>query len=403
MSQAISSIATAQGGPSGAHSGGVYLDYNATTPVDPVVVERMNEFFTTRFGNAASPNRRGGAAEASVERAASQVGQLVKRSPSQVVWTSGATESLNTVIKGLSFDPPNGRRTIVSSAAEHKAVLDSLAWVSEALGIQVRLAAPNNAGAADAEALADLVDEETFLVVAMAANNETGAISDIARIAELSHEAGARYLCDLTQLAGKVDIDLSDGSVDYAVLSAHKMYGPQGVGALVANRTARRHLVPLVHGGGHQGGARSGTLNLPGIAGFGEAAEIATERLSAGEPEKLRAIRDSLEGMIQARIENVVVHSNSHPRLPNTSSVRFVGVDGEALVASMGQVALATGSACTSAVPAPSHVLTSMGISDVAANETIRISTGRFTSKSEIEFAVERLVAEVARIRGLSA
>lgn len=403
MSRAAPSLVIPQTTHSGAHFGGVYLDYNATTPIDPRVIETMTEFLGSRFGNASSPHTRGRAAEAAVERAAEELAEFAGCRATEITWTSGSTEAINTVIKGLSLSPANRRRTIVASAAEHKAVLDSLAWVEAALGVRVLKAPARGSGAADLDRLEELVDDDTFLVIAMGANNETGALTDMSAAAEIARDAGALYLCDATQLAGKAPLDIEAVGADYVSLSAHKMYGPQGIGALIATRDAREALVPLIHGGGHQGGIRSGTLNLPGIVGFGTAASLARRSMDAGEPSRLGRLRDAFEADLEDRTSDMVVHAKESSRLPNTSSLRFSGVDGEALVMALRDLAIATGSACTSAVPTPSHVLTAMGLSEEHATETVRVSIGRYTKEDDLSIAVDRIVDEVTRIRELSA
>jgi cysteine desulfurase len=254
----------------------------------------------------------------------------------------------------------------------------------------------------DIRALEDLVDSKTVLVAVMAANNETGVLTDVRQVADIAHSRGALYLCDATQQVGKLPVDFDSAGVDFAALSAHKLYGPQGMGALVATAGARRALEPLLHGGGHQGGLRSGTLNLAGIVGFGEAAGLAKRAVEEGEAERLEALRASLEQRLVAALA-AEVNGGEVPRLPNTTNARIPGVDADALIANCPDVAFSSGSACTSAVLAPSHVLVAMGRERVAADESVRLSLGRFTTASDVEVATARIIAAVERVRELTA
>lgn len=380
----------------------IYLDHNATTRPDPAVVEGFLPFLGDRFGNPASSHARGRAAAAAIEDARESVARLLGCLPSHLTWTSGATEALNTALKGVAARSPRGE--IVVSQGEHRAVLDT-AEALEVSGLaKVHRVPLLPSGEPDYEGLARLLSDLTVLVCVTAANNETGVLTDLERVAELTHRTGALFLCDATQQVGKLPIDLSVAGVDLAAASAHKLYGPQGVGVLVGPpKHSSMPLEPLIHGGGHQGGLRSGTLNLPGIVGFGKAGELALDAFQAGEPQRLTDLRQRLEGLLEKHAGPVTVHGENAPRLPNTVNVHIHGVDSEALMANCPDVAMSSGSACTSAVPHPSHVLTAMGLSSTTAEESVRLSLGRYTTEAEIDRAAELLGAAARRIRELSA
>ena len=376
----------------------IYLDNNATTPVDPAVVETVMRHLTDRFGNAASPHVRGRAAAAAVGTAREQVAGLLSVAPGRVVWTSGATEALNTALKGLA-EIRGVRERLVVSAVEHKAVLDVAEHLGASRGIEVCVAPVTPEGVVDLEALRSLVDDRTFAVAVMAANNETGVINPIAEVADLAHGVGAAYVCDATQQAGKLPLDLSD--IDFAAISAHKLYGPQGVGALIMPRRIPQGFPALLHGGSHERGYRSGTVNLPGVAGFGTAASLAVEALD-DEPARLAELRDELERGL-AKLGDVSVNGGGAHRLPNTTSVRLGGVDADALIVATPQVAFSSGSACTSAVPSPSHVLLGMGLSTEASEQCLRLSVGRFTTADDVERATDLISASTDHLRTLGA
>jgi cysteine desulfurase len=284
-------------------------------------------------------------------------------------------------------------------ATEHKAVLDVAEWLAGHRGIEVAVAPVTSDGTIDLAALAELVTDQTFAVCVMAANNETGAISPLGPLAAIAHDSGAAFVCDATQHVGKLPIALD--MVDFAAVSAHKMYAPQGVGALVVPARASTSFVPLLHGGGHERGFRSGTLNLPGIAGFGEAAVIAGKHLP-DEPERQRALRDELEAALLA-LGDVQVVAGAAERLPNTTNLRIAGVDADALIVACPQVAFSSGSACTAAVPSPSHVLTAMGLPTEHAEQCIRLSVGRFTSTEDVQRGAKDISSAANHLRNLGA
>lgn len=376
----------------------IYLDHNATTPPDPEVVDAMVSYLTHRFGNAASTHPRGRAASEAVERARFQVAALLGVAPRRVVWTSGATEALNTALKGLAESRPTGRDRLLVGATEHKAVLDTAEWLARRRGVEVEFIPTTGDGLVDLELLDATLAPDVFAVAVMAANNETGVLAPVVKMQEMAASVGALYVCDATQLPGKAPCDLS--VVDFAAVSAHKVYGPQGVGALVMP-PVRHDVDPLVHGGGHERGLRSGTLNLAGVVGFGVAAELAAARLDEDRLRLARS-RDRLVAGLDRQVGGVTEHGSAVDRLPNTASVRIVGVDADALIVATPDVAFSSGSACTSAVPTPSHVLTAMGLDDTAASETIRLSVGRSTHDDDIDRAVDLLAGTAARLRELN-
>ena len=376
----------------------IYLDHNATTPVAPAVVDAVTRHLTDRFGNAASSHVRGRAAAAAVDAAREQVAGLLSVAPARVVWTSGATEAINTALKGLAA--VRGRRDrLVVSAVEHKAVLDVAEYLASARGVEVCVAPVTPAGAVDLDALITLVNDETFAVAVMAANNETGVLNPVVEMAEIAQTVGAAYVCDATQQVGKLPLDLS--VVDFAAVSAHKLYGPQGVGALITPRRMPEGFPALLHGGSHERGYRSGTLNLPGVVGFGAAASLAASAVE-DEPNRLSRLRDELERGL-AKLGDVSVNGAEAARLPNTSNVRLGGVDADALIVATPEVAFSSGSACTAAVPSPSHVLVAMGLSTEDAEQSIRLSAGRFTTAEDVDAAVELIAASADRLRALGA
>jgi cysteine desulfurase len=375
----------------------IYLDYNATTPVDPAVLDAMLPHLGADFGNAASTHPRGRRAAALIESARRTVGDGLGVDARRVVWTSGSTEALNTALKGLARTRGSRHRLVVS-ATEHKAVLDVADWLGEWESVEVVQVRPRPDGVIDLEALAEAVTQETFAVSVMAANNETGVINPIDEVAEISQRTGAVFVCDATQVPGKGAVDLAPP--DILAVSAHKVYGPQGAGALVVPTGGLARLQPLLHGGGHERGLRSGTLNLPGIVGFATAIRVAQER--PAEVARLERLRDRLEEGLEARMGGVTVHGQHAPRLPNTTNLRIDGVDADALIVNTPEVAFSSGSACTAAVPTPSHVLTAMGLPMAAAEQSIRLSVGRFTTEAEVDRAIELLAASAERLRALN-
>ncbi len=379
----------------------IYLDYNGSTPVDPQVADLVMET-TAKFANPSSVQYRIGqdAAEA-IEEARHRVAHFVSAEPRDIVLTSGASEAAAIGIIGAALGTPH-RPNIVVSITEHKAILAAAETAVRLTGGEVRCALALESGVVDLDHLQILVDESVSLVIAMAANNETGVLNPIEAVAELSHAAGALYFCDATQMAGKGDIGSVNGAADLSVMSSHKIYGPKGAGALVADRHLQKVLVPILPGGGQERGLRGGTQNTPAIAGFGLAAELAAKAWAYDVP-RMEAFTQTLVTYVDAELYGVSVNGAAAPRLTNTVNLRFEGADSEAVMASMPDVAVSSGSACQSAVPTQSHVLLAMGLSDTAASESIRISVGRPTTSDEIEHASQALVRAVRRVRSLNA
>lgn len=371
----------------------IYLDHNATTRPDEAVVAAMTDVLTGGFGNAAAQHRGGRAASNRVRASAGDVADLLGVRASRLVWTSGATESLNTAIRAAARTRPH----LISAVTEHRAVLDVVEHL-QAEGSTVSWVELDGGGvvqpAALTEALASAPAKST--VVLSAANNETGVINDTELLATTAHGHGALIVCDATQAVGKIPVEL--GSTDFAAASGHKVYGPQGIGVLVVPTGAPAE--PLIYGGGHQRGWRSGTLNLPGIVGFGSAARIA-KNLLQGESRRQAELRDQLEEQLEQRIGATVVNGGLARRLPNTTNIRMTGVPAEALIARCPDLLFSTGSACTSSVPHPSHVLTGMGLGEQHAEESIRLSIGRATSSQDIQATVELLAGVVLEVRQL--
>ena len=377
----------------------VYLDYLATTPVDPRVAEAMHGCLTRDgvFGNAASRSHRyGWEAEMAVENARRDVADLIGADPREIVWTSGATESDNLAIKGVALRLADAGH-IVTSAIEHKAVLDTCAHL-ETLGWQVSYLAPDASGRTSAASVAAALRPDTRLVSIMHANNEIGTLNDIAAIAAVTREAGVPLHVDAAQSAGKLPLDVNALQVDLMSLSAHKMYGPKGVGALYVRRQPRTHLQAQMHGGGHERGMRAGTLATHQAVGMGTAARLAAAGMQE-ESVRLRRQRDRLWSSLQA-LGDVQLNGDAAARLPGALNASFGGVEGETLLLSLNDLAVSTGSACTSASLEPSYVLRALGLTDERAHSSLRISLGRFTTDEEVEHAAKRLCECVKRLRG---
>jgi cysteine desulfurase len=380
----------------------LYFDYQATTPLDPRVLEAMLPYFTEHYGNAASRSHAfGWQAEEAVEEARERIGALIGGSGKEIVLTSGATESLNLAIKGVAQMYAEKGRHIVTSLVEHKAVLDTCKHL-EKEGFEVTYLQPTKAGRVELEAVRAALRPDTILVCLMWANNEVGTINPIREIGALCKEKGVLLCTDATQAAGKVPIDVEADHVDLLALSGHKMYGPKGVGALhVRRKNPRVRLVAQMDGGGHERGMRSGTLNVPGIVGLGMACKLAKD-----EMEKDRAhaqgLRDQFEARVMQALDFVTINGDVRHRLPNNSNLSFSYVEGESLIMGIKDIAVSSGSACTSASLEPSHVLRAMGVGDELAHSSIRFGFGRFTTQEQVDFAVDQLVGAVKRLRELS-
>lgn len=378
----------------------VYLDYHSTTPVDQRVVEAMLPFFTHHYGNAASRSHPyGWQASEAVELARSKVGQLINVNPKELFFTSGSTESLNMAIKGLAESLLHKGKHIVTVTTEHPAVLDPLKWLSKK-GFQIEALPVNEFGMIDPDQLNDAIKDDTIMVVIMWANNETGVLHDVKGIGEICLKKNVAFICDATQAAGKVKINAAENAIDMLALSAHKIYGPKGVGALyVAKNSKKLHPAPLIHGGGHENGYRSGTLNVPGIVGLGKAAEICDQQ-SVDDMKKAGQLRDAFEKELLERCEYVEINGSIEHRLPTVSNIKVAHVDSQAVMTKLRtKIAIASGSACSSANPSPSHVLLAMGLSPAEAKGSLRISFGRATTNEEIKLAAGYLSGAINEYR----
>ncbi|MEV5409620.1 cysteine desulfurase family protein [Thermopolyspora sp. NPDC052614] len=386
----------------------IYLDYNATTPVDPRVLEAMLPMFATDFANPSSKHAAGRDVAARVERARGEVGALVGARRKDVVFTSGATESVNLAIHGVLASAGPARRRVLVGATEHKAVIAAAEAAATARGGTVEAVAVHDNGTIDLDDLERRLGADVALVAVMAANNETGVINDVRHAATLAHRAGAPLLCDLTQAAGKIPVAIGALGVDVAAWSAHKLYGPKGVGALAAAPALRGRLTPLISGGGQERGLRAGTVNAAGIVGFGRASAIAAELLDSEavrQQNLVRLLRLRLTQRLTSRYGPAAVEVNGAgaPRLPNTVSLRFRGADADAVLACLPDVAVSAGSACGSGDPEPSHVLLAMGLDAEAALSSLRFSVGRPTTEQEVVAAADRVADAVIRVRELRA
>lgn len=379
----------------------VYLDYHASTPCDPRVVEAMLPFFIETFANPSSSiHAQGRQAAEAVQRARSRVAQAIGAAAGEIIFTSGATESNNLAIQGAARCAPEGRRKVLATTIEHKCVLESCRWLAKH-EYNFELIPVGVDGLVDLAALVDLVDEQTAIVSVQAASNEIGTIQPMAEVAQVVHRSGALLHSDAAQALGRIPIDVGFWGVDLLSVSGHKCYGPKGVGALYVRGGARSApLEPLVFGGGQEAGLRSGTLNVPGIVGFGKACEIARQEMNK-ESVRIGQLRDWFEKMVQSSVDGVSQNGSITRRLPGNSSLRFDGVDAEALIANLPRVALSTGAACTSGALEPSHVLTAIGLSREQANSTIRVGLGRFTMVDELEIAAKEICDVVKKIRSI--
>ncbi len=379
----------------------VYLDYHATTPVDPRVLEAMLPYFTQEFGNAASKSHVfGWRAEEAVEEARAEVAALVGASAKELVWTSGATESNNLAIKGVAQFYAEKGKHLVTVKTEHKAVLDSM-HALERQGFEVTFLDVGTDGRLDPERLRAALRADTILVSVMHANNETGVVHPVEEIGRITRAAGVLFHCDAVQSVGKIPFDVERANVDLASLSAHKMYGPKGMGALYVRRKPRVRLVAQMDGGGHERGFRSGTLNVPGIVGFGKAAALATAERNA-EAARVLALRERLRQGLLAGLDLVTVNGSLEHRLPGNLNVSLAYVEGEALMMAIKDVAVSSGSACTSASLEPSYVLRAMGVSDDLAHSSIRFGLGRFRTEEEIDWVTRLVVEKVKKLRDMS-
>jgi len=380
----------------------IYMDYHATTPVDPRVVDAMLPYFTTHFGNAASRNHAfGWEAEEAVETARRQVADLIGANPKEIIFTSGATESNNLAIKGVAEMYREKGNHIITCVTEHKAVIDTCKKL-EKQGGRVTYLPVQKDGRIDLADLRAAITEKTILITIMTANNEIGVLQPIAEIGAIAKEKGILFHTDAVQAVGKVPFSVTDAKVDLVSMSGHKFYGPKGVGALyVRRRNPRVLLAEQISGGGHERGMRSGTLNVPGIVGLGAAAAIAQAEM-ATESERLRTLRDELNKKLHANLDELYINGSMEYRLPHNLNVSFAYVEGESLLMGINDVAVSSGSACTSASLEPSYVLKALGAGDDLAHSSIRFGLGRWTTEEEVDYVVEKLTTVVRRLREMS-
>ncbi len=380
----------------------IYLDYNATTPTDPRVVEAMLPYFTEIYGNAASRNHSfGWTAEKAVASARDMLGSLIGTSSKEIVFTSGATESNNIAILGVADFHKDKGRHIISSPIEHKAVIDPYHYL-EQQGYEVTFLDVDQHGCISLEQLEQTIRPDTILVSLMGGNNEIGTVNPLEEIGRITRKHGVLFHTDATQAYGKIPLDVERMNIDLLSMSAHKMYGPKGIGALYVRRKKPRvRLSPIVFGGGHERGMRSGTLNVTGIVGFGKAAELCAEEM-ASEAERLIGLRQRLYEKLTTELDYVFLNGHPTDRLPNNLNLSFGYVEGESLIMGIGDIAVSSGSACTSASLEPSYVLRSLGVGDDLAHSSIRFGFGRFTTVEEIDYTAEQVSSAVKRLREMS-
>jgi len=381
----------------------IYLDNNATTQLDPRVLEAMMPYLTEKYGNAASRSHHyGWDAEEAVERARGQVGALIGASGKEIVFTSGATESDNLAVKGTVEMLADKGKHVITCTTEHKAILDTCKYLESRGWAEVTYLQPDKFGRVSADQVRAALRPDTILITLMAANNEIGTLHPIAEIGALAKEKGIWFHTDATQAVAKIAFDVDAMKVDMASMSAHKIYGPKGVGALyVRRRNPRVRLAPQIHGGGHERGMRSGTLNVPGIVGLGEACRLAKQDFEKDQAHYKR-LRERLEARIRAKLDHVELNGHPEWRLPTTVNLSFAYVEGESLIMGVPNVAVSSGSACTSASLEPSYVLRALGVGDELAHSSIRFSIGRSTTEQEVDQAADEIIGTVTRLRAMS-
>jgi cysteine desulfurase len=380
----------------------IYLDNHATTRVDPRVVSAMLPYFTEHFGNAASRNHEfGWEAEQAVDKARKQIADLIGATSKEIIFTSGATESNNLAIKGVAEMYAEKGNHIITEVTEHKAVLDTCKKLEKS-GFRITYLPVMGDGLVDLEMLKEAFTDKTILVSIMYANNELGVIQPIREIGKLCRERGVLFHVDGVQAVGKVPVDVNKDNIDMLSISAHKMYGPKGVGALyVRRRNPRVQITAQIDGGGHERGMRSGTLNVPGIVGLGEACELCNKEMEV-ETVRLRTLRDRLRAKLEAGLDEVYINGSWEHRLPHSLNMSFAYVEGESLLMGINDIAVSSGSACTSATLEPSYVLKALGVGDDVAHSSIRFGIGRFNTEEEIDYVANKLVDVVVKLRELS-
>ena len=380
----------------------IYMDNQATTPVDPRVLEAMLPYFRETFGNAASRNHFfGWQAEEAVELGREQVAQLIGASEKEIIFTSGATESNNLAIKGVvDFYQSKGDH-VITAVTEHKAVLDPCKAL-ERKGLRVTYLPVGQDGLVDPDDVKKAITERTILISIMAANNEIGTLNPVAEIGRIAHEHGVIFHCDAVQAVAKVPVDVEAMNIDLLSVSAHKIYGPKGVGALyVRRKNPRVRLTPILDGGGHERGMRSGTLNVPGIAGLGKAAEIGRAELES-DAARILALRERLRNRLHAELDAIYLNGSLEHRLPGNLNLSFAYVEGESMLMGLKDVAVSSGSACTSASLEPSYVLRALGVGEDLAHTSNRFGIGRFNTEEEVDFVADLVIQNVKRLRAMS-
>ena len=379
----------------------IYMDNNATTPLDPRVLEAMMPYLTTEFGNAASRSHPfGWKAEEAVDRAREQIAALIGGNEKEIVFTSGATESINLALKGTAEFYKEKGNHIITVRTEHKATLDTAKRL-ERQGFEATYLPTDKDGRISAQQLREAITDKTILVSVMLANNEIGTVQPIAELGEVTREKGVLFHVDAVQGVGKVPFDVEKMKVDLASLSAHKIYGPKGIGALWVRRKPRVRIAPIIDGGGHERGMRSGTLNVPGIVGFGKAAELA-QQLMPEEAKRTYQLRKKLQDYLFGHLDHLELNGHPTERLPGNLNASFAYVEGEALMMAIKNVAVSSGSACTSASLEPSYVLRACGVSEDLAHTSIRFGIGRFNTDEEVDYVGKYVVEQVRRLREMS-
>ncbi len=379
----------------------IYLDYQATTPMDPRVLEAMMPYFTYKFGNAHSRSHSyGWEAEEGVEKARAQIAKLIGADEKEVIYTSGATESNNLAIKGVADFYKDRRNHIVTTVTEHKCVLDTCRHLEQE-GFTVTYLPVQKNGLIDLDVLRAAVTDKTVVVSIMAVNNEIGVIQPLAEIGKICREKGAFFHTDAAQAAGKIPLDVEAMNIDLMSISGHKIYGPKGIGALYVRRKPRVRLVPLIVGGGQERGFRSGTLPTPLCVGLGEACEIAAKEMDA-EAKRLTKLRDRMLKGLQSKLTDLVINGDLEHRIPGNLNISFAYVEGESLMMGIKNLSVSSGSACTSASLEPSYVLRALGVEEEMAHTSLRIGLGRFTTEHEVDTAVAELVHHVTKLREMS-
>ncbi len=381
----------------------IFMDNHSTTPMDPRVLEAMLPYFVEKFGNSASRNHAfGWEAEEAVENARKQIARLIHADSKEIVFTSGATESDNLAIKGVVEMYHEKGDHIITSSTEHRAVLDTCKALESKRGVKVTYLPVDKAGMVSPEDVRNAITDKTILITVMMANNEIGTINPIKAIGKVAKEKGILFHCDATQGVGKIAVDVQDMGIDLMSFSAHKLYGPKGVGALYVRKKAPRvRIAAQMDGGGHERGMRSGTLPVPLIVGFGKAVELCEQEMPT-ESRRLAAMRDRLQTAITSKLEEVYLNGHPAERLPNNLNLSFAYVEGESLLMGLKEIALSSGSACTSATLEPSYVLRALGVGSDLAHSSIRFGLGRFNTEEEVDYVAKRIIEVVTKLREMS-